>query len=145
MTTGAVLSHQGRRTRQQIWVTRTLISLELVIGLTALACGPLLILTDGLGMNRVELDGTPFSSFVVPGLVLGAVVGGSLLVGGVALWKQAHWGPMLALFAGCVLLGWILAEIAWIDAGRGLQSVILVGALIAVSLAGHVVRTNLWY
>lgn len=102
---------------------------EMIIGVMAALCGPLLIATDGLGMERSELDATPFPSFVIPGIVL-AIVGIGLVIAGMALLKRRAWGVDASLLAGDVLLGWIVFETYWIQAGRGLQIVVAAAALL---------------
>ena len=56
------------------------------------------------------LIGTPFRSYVVPGLILGFVVGGSALLAMGATIKRARVGPVLSLIAGAIMIGWIVGE-----------------------------------
>lgn len=108
--------------------------LTLVVGLLAVPCGILLII-NGLGMPRSVLATTPFDSFLIPGLVLSIVVGGSLL-GAAWLIQGRHPRAWLAsLAAGVILLGWIVIESLMIADGRGLQAFILVTALLIIGLA----------
>jgi hypothetical protein len=104
---------------------------EVTVGVMAMICGPLLIITDGLGMSREELDATPFTSFVIPGIVL-LLVGASLTIAGLAFLRRRSWGAMASLGAGCLLLGWVLVEGYWIDAGRPLQVAIAAAAFIII-------------
>ena len=104
---------------------------EVTVGLMAMICGPLLIITDGLGMTRDELDATPFTSFVIPGIIL-LLVGVSLTIAGLAFMRRRSWGVTASLGAGCLLLGWILVEAYWIDAGRPLQVTIAAAASVII-------------
>lgn len=119
-------------TSHRSFVEWLVISIELFVGVMAMICGPLLILTDGLGMNRSELDATPFASFVIPGVVL-ALVGIALVIAGFALLRRSSRSIVASLVAGCLLLGWIVIETYWIDAGRGLQLAIAAAALSIVT------------
>ncbi|MGB7980150.1 MAG: hypothetical protein WCF36_05090 [Candidatus Nanopelagicales bacterium] len=57
------------------------------------------------------LAGTPFSSYVVPGIALTGVVGGSALAAlALALRDDPRW-PMATCAAGTVLVGWITGEV----------------------------------
>jgi hypothetical protein len=105
---------------------RSLIALQLGMGSVALGCGLLLATGQAgrvLGMRADVLDGAPFRSFVVPGLILAGIVGGSQLWAAWAAARGRCWAPLALLVAGCVLMGWIVGEVAalgWI-APRGLQ------------------------
>jgi hypothetical protein len=56
----------------------------------------------------------PFESFVVPGLLLFFVVGGSLAVAGIATIRRRPHGPLSAVVAGAVLCGWISVQVTLI-------------------------------
>ena len=98
------------------------------------------------------LQGTPFVDFTVPALLLGFVVGGSALAAGlIALFGSRHVplvGPWrLALLtpwrfdalasavAGCVMVGWMVIEIAIIGLGIWVQALYLVVGLVMIALA----------
>ncbi len=111
-----------------------LLALLLAVGLPAIACGILLIV-NGLGMPLSTLAATPFDSFLIPGLLLSVVVGGSLL-GAAWLIRVGHPLAWIAsLGAGLILLGWIVVEAVMIADGRVLQAIILIAALLIVGLA----------
>ena len=86
-------------------------------GLSAVLGGYMLLKdpsgTD-LGLQLGWLEGTPFSSFLIPGLVLLVMNGlGNLLGAGLTLrrWRQA--GNYGLLF-GLIMMSWIMAQVAWI-------------------------------
>ena len=116
-----------------------LLALEGFVGLTAAVCGVGLIV-NGLGIPRAELDGTPFASFAIPGLILSFVVGGSLLAAAWSVWTRHPLAPLASLAAGCVLLGWIVVEAAMINDGRGLQFAVFAVALAIIGMAGRLRR-----
>jgi len=68
------------------------------------------------------LNGTPFRSYVVPGLILGFVVGGSALLAMGATIKHARVGPVLSLIAGAIMIGWIVGEYILIPEARFLPN-----------------------
>jgi hypothetical protein len=55
---------------------------------------------------------TPFSSFLVPGLLLAVVVGGTSLACALLAWRRAHGAVDTTLLAGGALTVWIAAEAA---------------------------------
>jgi hypothetical protein len=114
-------------------------AIEFFVGLMAVPCGILLIV-NGLGMSRDVLDGTPFGSFLIPGLVLAFVVGGSLLAAAYLEWRRKSIAPLASTGAGCVLLGWIVIEAAMVESGRELQAVIFTFAVLILFLAGRQLR-----
>jgi len=111
-----------------------LLMVELFAGVTALAGGIGLVI-NGLGIPRDQLESTPFDTFLMPGLILSLVVGGSLLIAARMIWKRSPLAPLASLTAGCILLGWILVEAVMIDDGRVLQAVVFALALLTISLA----------
>jgi hypothetical protein len=66
-------------------VRRALLGAEVFVGLNAVAGGVGLIV-NGLGIPKDQLAGTPFDSFLIPGLLLSIVVGGSMLGAAWAVW-----------------------------------------------------------
>jgi hypothetical protein len=117
------------------WRDRAIAGVFGAMGLLAAVCGVLLIATDGLGMSRDELRDSPFGSFILPGLILSIVVGGSHIAAAIALLKRHRHSALLALGAGLVMLGWIIVESLMVTSGRGLQVFILAYAVVEIRLA----------
>lgn len=66
-----------------------------------------------LGVDKFPaqwLIGTPFRSYVIPGLVLAVIVGGSATVAAVTMVRRSDKGVSLSITAGTILLGWLLGE-----------------------------------
>jgi hypothetical protein len=69
---------------------------------------------DGSAMqwDVAMLAGSPFSDFLVPGLLLGGIFGvGSLIVAVLGL-RRARIAPFLAFAIGCAQMIWIVVELA---------------------------------
>lgn len=115
---------------------------ELFMGFLALTCGSLLAF-NGLGIPRSTLDRSPFDSFLVPGLVLAGVVGGSMLLAARLTWFRHPMAPMVSLLAGGILLGWILVEAVMIQDGRSLQIAVAIYAVVVIRLASGLLRRQL--
>lgn len=70
-------------------------------------------ITLALGFDKFPADwlnGTLFRSYLVPGLILAMVVGGSATVAAVAALRRADTGALIAMLAGAILLGWLVGE-----------------------------------
>jgi hypothetical protein len=88
--------------------------LQVATAVSAFAGGlSLAIAPDGdiMGMSTDILEGSPFNDFLVPGLVLLFGVGGSMLLGGIAVWRSWRWGYAMAFAAGAVMVGWITVQV----------------------------------
>lgn len=107
---------------------RILIALLVLLGVGAVPSGALLILApDGhlMQMPLSMLEHSPFSSFLVPGLILFAFLGIYPLAVAYSLWKRpgwrwpdainpfrsTHWSWAASLAAGVILVIWIIAEV----------------------------------
>ncbi len=103
--------------------------------------GGIALVAGGLGVPTVLLRHTRFDSFLVPGIFLAVVIGGSATVGAAAL--LAHWrrAPVTSAAAGAVMVAWILGEtllgegFSWLQGLYLLTGSILVVASIRLSQA----------
>ena len=121
---------------------RVLFWLLAVMGFLAATCGVLLIATDGLGMSRTDLEHSPFDSFLIPGLLLTIVVGGSQLAAAQLLRARSSVSELPAIGAGAALLGWILVEAVMVRNGRGLQAFIFAYAVAEIAVSIHLLRAD---
>ncbi len=90
-----------------------LAALCLFVGLTATVGGLMLVIRpDGslLKMSPELLQHSPFTTFLVPGLVLFSVVGLGNAVAGVLVAVNARLAPYAALLAGAALFVWIAIQ-----------------------------------
>ncbi len=91
---------------------RVLVALEGFTALTAVGGG--VALATGLEGHRFPaelLRGTPFRSYVVPGLILAGAVGGSAAVAAAATVRGPRLGAWASVLAGSMLMGWIAGEV----------------------------------
>lgn len=124
-------------------ITRNgLIALAVVGGVSAVG-GAVALLGGGIDFPREWLFGSPFNSYVVPGLILGFIVGGSQLIAAWGLIRRAEWGYLAGGLAGCIMIGWILVELLIVGSEPGVMrnlqiACFLLGFLEAVIVAPHV-------
>lgn len=78
------------------------------------------------------LEGTPFRTYLIPSLILFAIVGGSCLLASIAVFARWAQARVLAFVAGVVLVGWISVQFAMIGFVSWMQpTMAIVGGLIA--------------
>ena len=114
---------------------------------SALAGAVLGVAFNGAGVPLEYLEGTPFTSFVIPGVILGVIVGGTQGLAAVLVhrWHARRW--LAASVAGFGMIIWIVVELAitgyiWLQAvyfALGVGEVLLVLVVLGVlSPAAHV-------
>ena len=103
-------------------VVRTLTALLSFGALSAFAGSVLGIAFNGAGVPLEYLSTSPFTSFVVPGLLLGLVVGGTQLAAALALLARRGAPLLLSAVAGFGMLIWVFVELAVIKQYSWLQT-----------------------
>jgi hypothetical protein len=95
----------------------TLLVVEAFVAVTAFAGGFALVV--GAMMPDVSmvitppmeyLEGSPFSSYLVPGLVLALVLGGIHAIAFALLWRRSAWSRFAGATAGYTALIWIFVQ-----------------------------------
>jgi len=87
----------------------TLFVADVFIALTAVFGG----ITVATGVDKFPagwLARTVFSSYLIPGLILAVVVGGSATAAAVATLRSRDAGALSSMLAGAILLGWLVGE-----------------------------------
>jgi hypothetical protein len=122
-------------------VVGTLATLAVFGALSALVGAVLAIAANGAGVPLEYLAHSPFSSYFVPGLILGVVVGGTQLAAASTLLAKRRTALLLSAVAGFGMLIWIFVELAiirqfsWLQAAYfclGGLEVVLVLALLGI-------------
>lgn len=126
----------------------TLLLIEAFIGISAVG-GGIAVLTGVFDqwLPISLLQGTPFSNYFIPGLILTVVVGGGMLFAAAAQFVQRAWATLLSAGMGIVMIGWIIGEVVILD--RYAQAVApstLVQQILfsALGLVIFVQATHLW-
>jgi hypothetical protein len=122
-------------------IARLIVVLEIFLGLGALFGGGAFILApDGhlLGMPTSLLAGSPFPSYLVPGIVLFVFVGIAPLIAAAMTLRRQTFAPIAAIAVGLTLVGWVSVEMV-VLAGPGSLAwalYLVLGACIALVGAG---------
>ena len=102
-------------------IARLAVALETFLGLGAIFGGGALVLApDGhlLGMPTKLLAGSPFPSFLVPGIVLFICLGLAPLLAAAITVRRRAFAPLAAVAIGLTLIGWVSVEMV-VLAGPG--------------------------
>jgi hypothetical protein len=126
----------------------TLFVIEAFIGLSAIQ-GGIALLTGAFDqyVPVAWLAGTPFSDYMIPGLVLVIVVGGSALLAAATVFIQREWAVLVSVLAGLLMVGFVVVEAASLDSkvGNVLPSVLVPQLLYFVlGLAVFGLAGSLW-
>jgi hypothetical protein len=104
-------------------------ALSAVVGAVGLAVG-------FMNIPVSVLNGTPFTDFTVPALLLGIAVAGSALAAAViAGYGPRQFDALASAVAGCITVGYLTVEIAMIGLGAWPQVVWLLVGLVMIALA----------
>lgn len=121
-------------------IVRSLGVLELLIGVGAVLGGAALTVTPSGALLRMPLEilhGSPFHTFLIPGLLLCFAVGGSNVVAGWLALRESRATAISAVIAGGVLVGWMTTQIVLLGYRHPVQLLYLLGG-IATLLTGVV-------
>ena len=126
--------------RRAVAGDRALVALEYFTGITALAGGVMLaVRPDGslLQAKLSALDGSPFSNWRVPGVLLGGLVGGGFLLTADRQRRNLPRARELSMLAGMGLIIFELTELVWIGF-QPLETVFgIVGAAVTILAVRH--------
>ncbi|GAA1923124.1 hypothetical protein GCM10009775_14410 [Microbacterium aoyamense] len=94
-----------------------------------------LTLFGGMGIPLAWIEGTPFSSYFWPGIILGLVVGGSQAAALAAQYARLALAWGLHAAAGLVMTVWIFVEIALMLVWSPLHGIYFVTGFVQVVVA----------
>ena len=113
-----------------------LVVLEILMGLAAVGGGLDLVLTNGrlMRMPAELLEGSPFASFFIPGLVL-LVVGIANLASAATVLRDHRWGAPASVVVGTMWIGWFVVQVAVVGFLNWQQPVYFAVGLLIIVLA----------
>jgi hypothetical protein len=98
--------------------------------------GAIGLVTGRLPVPTMLLRHTPFDTFVIPGLFLGIVIGGSAMFGAIAMLTHATRARLISAASGVIMVGWIAGETILVRGFSWLQGLYLLTGLLVVVLSG---------
>jgi hypothetical protein len=107
------------------------IGIEVVLGLGALY-GGVGLLTGTIGMPDTWLEGTPFGTWLVPGIALLLVVALPMLTAAVVEMRARRGAEVVSAAAGLLQVGWIATELLFMHRYDPLQPLVLVLATVLI-------------
>ena len=110
----------------------------ITLGGRAVLGGSLLVLDPSggaLGLDTAALAGSPFTDFLVPGVVLTVAIGVLPLVVAVGLFRGRPWSRPGSLLVAVLLVIWVVVEALDVGVGERLQYPNLLWALALAALA----------
>ena len=112
------------------------------MGLAAVGGGLDLVLTNGqvIRMPAGLLEGSPFGSYFIPGLVLLAV-GMANLASAAAVLLRNRWGTPASVVVGITWMGWFVVQVAVVGFLNWQQPAYFVVGVLIVVLAARLWRT----
>lgn len=122
-------------TRTRAIARPLLIGLELFVAANAVYGGVGLIVGDALGLPAEWLDGTPWRTFLWPGIFLLLVVAVPMTVAAAGELLRRPWAARASVTAGALQVGWILAQWAIMQRYHPLQPTMLAAGLVVAALA----------
>jgi hypothetical protein len=141
------VSSDGSRSRSAFATAAA--TLEVILGVGALAGGAALIAGprgEIMPLPLSALRGSPFDTYLLPGLVLFGVLGLGPLLAARLAWIRHSLAPLAALATGGALLIWVAVEIAIIGYSNEppLQAIYLVlGSAITLVATAWLANTTL--
>ena len=119
-----------------------LVVLEVLMGLAAVGGGLDLVLTNGqvIRMPAELLEGSPFGSYFIPGLVLLAV-GMANLASAAAVLLRNRWGAPASVVVGITWMGWFVVQVAVVGFLNWQQPAYFVVEVLIIVLAARLRRT----
>jgi len=126
---------------------RFLVVLHLLVGVGAVGGGLAAILDPAapMGLRPADLPGFPFESFLVPGIILFAVIGLGNITAAVPALLGKRWLGYSSGVMGCVLMGWIVIQCLMLGAVVALHVIFFaLGAVIGCLALAMLTIEGLW-
>lgn len=116
-------------------LTRMTLIVVVIFNAVSAAGGAIgMMFTGGLGMPANLLEGSPFSSFMAPALILLVVIGGTHALAAMLLLRRRRSSLLWSAIAGFGMIIWILTEIVIISGFNWIQGVYFATGIVELAL-----------
>lgn len=92
-------------------------------------------MAGAIGVPIEWLQGSPFTSYFIPGLFLFTVIGGWALFAAILVVMKKKFAPKAALISGAMVLLWLVVQISIIGYVSWMQPTTAVAAVLIILLA----------
>lgn len=119
--------------------------IQLFVAVGALPAGLLFIIDPTGGVVTMPLTllaDSPFSNFLIPGVLLFLLLGVGNAIGTVGAFKRRRWAGWLAILLGGALIVWIIAQVYWLGFISFLQPLMLSAGTFELLLGVAFIRQN---
>lgn len=113
---------------------RRILLVLLIANAVAAFAGMTGLINNGLGLGEEMLDGTPFESYLLPGLLLGAGVGLTHVVAAVLVWRLMPYAALASMASAFALAIWMFVQVSLIGGGFALQWIFFALAMIEIGV-----------
>ncbi len=120
---------------------KTLALLHGFVGVAAVA-GGIGLAGGGSGLPERFLEGSIFSSYVVPGIALAALVGSTSLLAAFATWQHSNRAIEISALASSMLAGWFVVQLASVGFISWMQPFFIGWLAAQVGLGLHLGRND---
>lgn len=122
-----------------------LVCVEWFVTVGAVLGGAGMIANNAIGMQQEWLEGSPFASWIVPGVLLLLIVAAPMGTAGYAEVSRLRWAFLASTIAGTAQIGWIIAQ--WLIFQRFffLQPIMLACGVLVLALSWSVHRAEPWW
>jgi hypothetical protein len=115
------------------------------ISTSAIFSGFFIVKTNGLNIPQSLLENTPFRSFIIPGLILTIIVGGTQLIAGIFQLRNNKYASEVSAVAGFGIMIWIYTQLSMILQFHWLQSLYFyLGIVILILVVLQIRATNIY-
>ncbi len=130
--------------QRKTWFWTALAVMQVFNGLSALAGGFGLMSDpsgEALAMKTAWLEGTPFSSFLFPGIILFVVNGIGNTAGAVITFRKNKLAAKTGIAFGIIMMGWIVSQVLFIGYMSFLQPLYFTTGLLQFAF-GYFLKKN---
>jgi hypothetical protein len=121
-----------------------LVVVSIFHALSAVGGGLGMVVADGLSMPKSLLANSPFTTFLVPGLILALVVGGTQTIASLRLLQHRPSALLWSAVAGFGMTIWIIAEIGFLQVLSWAQLIYVVTGLTQLLLVFSLLGIVSW-
>lgn len=111
-----------------------LITVTIMMAVSAVGGGIGLVATNGLGMPVSDLSASPFGSYVIPGLILLLIFGGTQTLAAIYQLRRSPKADLATAIAGFGAIIWIFVEMYMTPIRHWLQIAVFILAVAQLSL-----------